>query len=157
VRHSNRSPALAEVIPGPLVALVALARGAWWLTRHAIGPALVILATALVLWHTGRQVIPRPRRYARRVHIAGRATLTALALAAAVFGVTPVALTVAVVVTAAAVAGAVLRRRAYLARRAESDRSPIRVRAHVRQPAGSIPSDQPAAAGTWVYADRARP
>jgi len=150
MREPTRSATLAARIPRSVTV-------AWWLLSRAIVPGLVIIVTALVLWLSGRQVLPRPRRYRRDVHAAGRCLLAALVLAAAVVGVAPVATAVGTVIVGAAVAGAVLRRRAYLARRAESDRSPIRVRAYVREPAGSIPADQPAAAGTWVYADRVRP
>lgn len=43
----------------------------WWLLSKAV-PAILV---AIVWWLSGTPILPRQRRYARRVHVAGRLLL----------------------------------------------------------------------------------
>lgn len=67
---------------------------------------VVVLVGLAVLWLSGLELFPhrrRPRRYARRVHVAGRLLLTAVGVAL-LWTPVPAAVTVAVVAAAVGVA-----------------------------------------------------
>lgn len=120
-----------------------------WLAR-GLCRLVQLFAVASWLWCSGVPLMPRQRRYARRVHAAWRSLAYVLALCALVFGVE---LVLSIAASAAAVtAGAAVvtrRRAASRARLAELDglprRAPIRVRVVTefppltRTPAGPDP------------------
>jgi len=63
-------------LPGPGEVFGWLAATLVRLVR-AVAPVLVTVA---VVWFSGHPILPRARRYARRVHVAGRLAVTAVAV-----------------------------------------------------------------------------
>ncbi len=125
-------PSAAAAIPGPVSVLGRLVA---FLARRVVWPILVGLAW----WHSGMAVLPRRRRYARRVHAAGRCLGSAVLVLAVVYGAALVGAVVAAVAAAVATAAVVVRRRARARTR------PVRVPATVtrRAPVAAITHQPP--------------
>lgn len=88
-------------IPGPVEVGAGIASVLWRLARRVVPP----LFGLAVVWFSGAAILPVRRRYARRVHVAGRLTLSTAAVGLLL---TPVpALWTLGGITAATVAGAV--------------------------------------------------
>jgi hypothetical protein len=124
------STGLASSIPGPLTVA--------WRVLSAVAVAVAVFTW----WLTGPAILPRARRrgrrYARRVHAAGRVALVAVAVAALAWPVTTGVALVAVGL-ALAVTATVRRDRARRAVRVDpATRPPLRVRASVRRPVAAV-------------------
>jgi len=92
--------------------IIELATGTWWLVRRVAWPGVRAVGVGLVVWHSGVEILPRRRRYARRVHAAGRALLTSTGVTALVYGIPTAASAAGVTVTAVVATAAVTRARA---------------------------------------------
>lgn len=73
---------------------------------------LRLLLLALIWWCSGADILPRRRRYARRVHAAWRTAVLLLGLVTLVYGWEITAAVIAVPAAGAATAAVVARRRA---------------------------------------------
>lgn len=141
------TPARRVELPGPVTVLAATLRAAWWTLGHVVTPAVAVA----VWWLSGPPVLPAARthgrRYARRVHAAGRILGTAAAVAGVVW---PVTTGVTLLVVGLALAGTAAATRTRTRRPAPASLPPRRVRAWVHTP----PITHTPPTGTRPAADR---